>query len=255
MIDLTGYIDKWGMIVLRNGDGGDSSAWTGREAFLRIMDGETPDVLNFVCRLRIHTIGFGKYRRHPDPTKWYSNSANFTRDQYQPLLAGMAAYGMWREILCAMLRRILRAGFYQNISPDYVMTGPWKVPDWSGFSYDIRALLFSIRTSKLFYPICALLYPIFIFTDVLNIIGAISIVVEAKRDPTFSDDSNFLFSQILQEVVCPTACSITAKYIYLRYRPGGPEFAINDYYNPRNNSVPMADTFLSVVNKYLRGQK
>lgn len=289
MINLTGYIDKFNMIVMRDGDGGDSAASTGRDAFLRFALELPHDLPNFGDRMVKHQVSPGVYRRHPDPDKWYSDPTNFSRDQHQPIMAGLATFGLYAIILQSMIKRLFRLGFYPNIHPDWVNKGEpgykWKIPDWGGFGFDTRCLILAIdrhmivlagshlgrQISSIEYSvkffchlyllgvISTLTYPILLITDLVAVIDAISILVKAKKDPLFSDDVNFITARALETMVLPTPFTYISKLIYMKYRPSlptnliksGPESAIADYYNPRNGSVPFGDAFTEVIRRYL----
>jgi hypothetical protein len=95
------FRDAFGLITQPDRDGGDScnrvAMYYGCLNILNV----TEDDLNrhpldgfYITTTRLTAnLPEGRYRRHPDSTKWYSNPDDVTRDQMAPLIAAMVLYG------------------------------------------------------------------------------------------------------------------------------------------------------------------
>lgn len=106
--------DSYGLIVQSDGDGGDTAQREGFvwfAIFIRRMKlglGD-PNYLNLkltfeetVALLEVNQSG--QFRRHPDPSQWWSDSTKFSRDQQTPIVAALGVWGLrsplerlWRE--------------------------------------------------------------------------------------------------------------------------------------------------------------
>lgn len=112
------YFDATGMIVQRDGDGGDTAqregfAWFGRYAYQRATGRDWPVQLplSLAATLDLLEGRPGEFRRHPsqrDPNApdpdWKINPDKCSRDQITPLIAAM---GVWDDV--ARLERLWRA--------------------------------------------------------------------------------------------------------------------------------------------------
>ncbi len=125
------YLDKWGLLVQgpeTNHDGGDSAHRFGLLCFLLIYSrtvrgntpwGETIYMWYGRCMEQYH-LDFGRMRRHPDPSKWYSNWRTTSRDQMNMLQAAMFAMED-AALYETTLKRIFEVnnGFHDNVTPNY----------------------------------------------------------------------------------------------------------------------------------------
>lgn len=140
-INFSNNIDRFGLIVQNiydSADGGDSAHRFGNTYFCLKLLGEEKfmgeDLYEFYCRcIAQYEAKKDTYRRHPDPSKWYSNPNNFTRDQTVMLMAAMMVQNDKQRMRGLAWSLIKRAGFHQNYHIGTDTTGVWykdnKIPD------------------------------------------------------------------------------------------------------------------------------
>lgn len=131
LIELLNAQDKFGVLVQPDGDGGDS---LNRTALLHGAKSILGTLGNTFCSdLSAITVGlpFGRYRRHPDPTRWYYNENNVTRDQMGPTEAALALYGLDLYLKAHLKLRIKRLLFHFDTQNGGMDMGPIvnKLPD------------------------------------------------------------------------------------------------------------------------------
>jgi hypothetical protein len=219
------YRDKFGLITQTDAtmDGGDAAHRTGvfyygmylnfkeDKAKLKAVKTRFLEDLN---KLRIDR---GRYVRHPDSEKWYSNPNNFSRDQTTPLIIALGAFGETDEITANFSELISSYSFYPNklknwtneekkLPLDYRdIAGP---SDWGMF---IRAL------NETSYH--HLLY----LTDLQLLGNAITrIVFSYLDDHDTSDDINFTLLLLQANEVMPTFVSKSATWAYTHFRKVSP---------------------------------
>lgn len=117
------FIDKYGLIVQRDGDGGDTAqregfshfgAWIREHVLKEPWDVKRELTFDQIIAL-LEDGKTGRFRRHPEPSQWWSDTKGFSRDQQVPLVAAMGVLGkreplerMWNALdTCPHLGRIV----------------------------------------------------------------------------------------------------------------------------------------------------
>ena len=130
---ISKYRDRFGVIVQRDGDGGDTCNRIGMlYGCLSIL--QAPDDMNrppedgfCITEARLAaTLPTGRYRRHPDSSKWYSNINNVTRDQMSPMICAMVLNGTTTLLIWHFKARLKR-GLLHFSTQDQVEGTPGKV--------------------------------------------------------------------------------------------------------------------------------
>jgi len=207
--DLPPYLDKNGLIVTLQGDGGDSCANAGTVATLN------PDAAVFLSDY-VRTQGF--LVRHPDATEWYGRKGRFSRDQLVALLCAlvMRPSKLWlksevrrlhKERLFLFAWNTIRNFVYETeeehklkSTPDVPWNMSWKVPDFTG--PEVWALW--IRVYRLWY-----LYPVLCVFDIETLIGSLDWRFRRKDRVT----RNHLLVTYVSTQVMPTPISYLSKMI------------------------------------------
>ncbi len=206
------------------GDGGDSAQKTGLNRFFRYLKfrddkdqlgRETAKLLQEMDGLEDPNRK-NYYRRHPDPSYWWSRSSNFTRDQQRSLVIACGALGLKKRLLGMLWAHICRFGFYQNNRHPDESLG-WKMPDvaapnhWGEY---VRAIYMLGGVFKL----TAVLWPLLLVTDVFAFIGTL---LERRKwaDPNEADDDNQIMSTLQARVALPTPVSFLHRRYYIHNRP------------------------------------
>jgi hypothetical protein len=258
--NITNYLDLKGLPVQRDGDGGDCAQRIGMITFGRFLnrDGNIYQLNQWLSKI---TMDDGQFVRHPDPTKWYSNPKNFSRDQTRSLVMAMGAYGLKDQLKANLVQLIKSFGFYPNIYPNYVSPGDSgyvkKVPDIASpehYAEYIRAFYASGDKRML------ALYPVVLLGDCFKLLGALIDVFYTDKDLTRTDDVNSIMSHLQALRWMPTPLSWLARKIYTKYRPlvyndenivHGPESALYGYFfNDPNGIQPIYYIYKPLMEKY-----
>jgi hypothetical protein len=125
------YRDKFGLITQANGDGGDTANrvahyYTALHALNLNDDEDNVAWLGLAHASQKLARDNGRYRRHPDATKWYSDVDNMTRDQMAPLEAAFAFIG-FDATLKKHIKARLKRGLLHFSTRDQGVS--WKLPD------------------------------------------------------------------------------------------------------------------------------
>jgi hypothetical protein len=154
-------------------------------------------------------LPYGRFRRHPDPTRWYYNENNVTRDQMIPVEAALALVEPTDLAVAHMKLRRKRAFFHFSGQNDGADAGPLIVKKW----YQIDLLSLSelatlARACRAWY-----LYPLICLFD-------LQLLLDVKWGRSASernlwDSDNQLLPQMLAAIkVYPTPLSALARKIY-----------------------------------------
>lgn len=137
---MLNYRDQFGMITQRDRDGGDTAQRTGlyysllKLAGIQLTDRFEPTEDGYEQDMKMLEVQPGLYHRHPDPLKWYSNVANFSRDQQIILMGAMILLDDKLRFKDLIDRLKARHYFHQNTYPNGCGPGDekykWKVPDF-----------------------------------------------------------------------------------------------------------------------------
>lgn len=244
-------IDSYGMIVTPEGDGGDSCHRM-HTMFIRLrlmvlhvdpnFEIPTPmDQANGPGAV-VHQLQpeKGIYIRHPDPTRWYSDPRNVSRDQLTPvigwnsLMANSPSEVFCKEgrkqqwfLLKACLKRYM---FAQNIYPNWVDPRTEEVkkktPDF--ITPDLWAVMARAWIDTPWMPLALpviLLGDLFlVFSAMLKVWGPTAIDVNGgwpkfkAQGPNDVDDDNINNILMVTQYVFPTVFSNLARYIYKKFR-------------------------------------
>lgn len=120
VLQMATYRDKFGLITQANMDAGDclnrTAHYYGALAALNQPEDDEGNISHFgyIYNLNKITKGLpdGRYRRHPDTTKWYSNPDNVTRDQMAPAEAAMVLCQFGPEMRSNIKARLCRFLFH-----------------------------------------------------------------------------------------------------------------------------------------------
>jgi len=252
------FLDKDQLIVQRldaGGDGGDSAHRFGAYIFAKSLldevdtDWETDLGDYYEHGLSLYTAPDGLLRRHPDTSRWYSRTDNFSRDQTRMILA--AAYAMddtdtAERVLGNLLKR---CGWHYNVRPNYVKPGQdgwkWKIPD----NIIPSQITMAIRTieNPIFYPVLYIL-DAFLLVDLA--LTAYADRKDIKTDGSRTDAHTMLLCDIVSSVrTMPTFWSKLAGKIYKRMDYAG---ALRYIFSQRRSyDPPLAEPLIAVANRYL----
>jgi hypothetical protein len=129
-VTIQNYMDEWGLIVQKDGDGGDSAYRTALAATLFNMVGVPMGGLMLTHNLISQCyLGSGIWRRHPDTGEWYSDPDTFSRDQMAKVMLALMVGGFEihaKQTLWTMAKRLF---FHQNIQKNDSEEIQWKMPD------------------------------------------------------------------------------------------------------------------------------
>lgn len=230
------YIDSWGQVVQHDGDGGDSAYRTALAVFLlSVLDNEIEarelwTTFKFNCE-----ISPGLWIRHPDPTKWYSNPNNFSRDQMAKV--ELAAFAMKDNYAatCIITRMNQRNFFHQNTHKGTGCEGDdcIKMPDFSGVGEAHNFLRFQ-KSSLLSWILDFRFFGELIF----------------RRFQSWDYDSLLLADLIYSRVREPSPISWIAGKIY-KHTTDWKQKIRNNYSRFKNGVEPLGELYIIAGEKYL----
>ena len=236
------FIDQHGLIVQKDGDGGDTAQ---REGFLACSDAENswfPGKCEYSEAVDLLEVKPGIWVRHPD--QW-NDPKDFSRDQQTPHVWAMAKHGLKAPLRRMFWAHLKRFGKYQNwdfMSPEhlglYIRAFVWIYP-W------------------IVIPGSLALYSLLLFGDIFNLINTLVRIYKGRKDPDdVGDDLNHLVI-IRASQSFPTPISWISRVIYFKYRPGytwtevdgkqiatldptgcGPQYALNRYFRAEAGGNP-----------------
>lgn len=193
MKDWANYLDEKRFVTQHRAMGGDAGDSLNRTAVIRALTylGSMPWPIDFNT-FEVLGDGKGKYRRHWDSNKWYSDFDRTSRDQLTPLLIwyGATSYThLLREMFKDHLKRALlfayntRRNYVYPTEAETIAKNPpdsgvvwnygWKVPDLTG--PEIWALY--IRGFQL-----KLLYPLLYLFDLQTLAGSLALRLKPYDD-------------------------------------------------------------------------
>lgn len=247
MSELKDYTENTGLLVQKDGDGGDSSYMTALASGLLLLDRKAPAAdYYFKSLVDRCNVKKGIWVRHPNKTKWYSNPNNLARDSMQTIMWCMAIFAIRfnslyaREILKdAWIKKMLRFGFHQNIHIGCDVphgTSGYKIPDITSpeeISQMIRGMRFWF------------LYPLLLVLDFSLLFNVL--FCRSKWDA----DSLLAKNIIIANIKYVTPVGYLSKLIY---RKTDYKSKIKNYYYKTGNSIePLGDLYIQVCNKFIGG--
>ena len=209
------YRDKFGLITQKDFDGGDASHRTGLfylGLYLNYKEDENKVIAiqkRFEEDLKKIEYKKGHFVRHPDPTKWYSNPKNFSRDQTTPLIVALGFLNKKDSVYENMIQLIESFGFYPNILKNWTnkeKVFPLDYRDFAGLS-DWGAYIRALEWKWA--------YPYLLISDT-QLFGSSLIRLwfsHVDQDDS-SDDLNLTIHLIQSDLVMPTPLSKLSKWIY-----------------------------------------
>jgi hypothetical protein len=236
-------LDAHGIIVQRDGDGGDSLHHHASYAFLKkfredknvgpsLVEQELPLPKEwsevepeFTARQVIHGDLMkpmtGYYVRHPDPREWYSNPWTTSRDQLMPCIMALGAHRMYGKLWSLQWRILARFTLAQNIfrNWDSPSVQKPKLPD--PFIGHLHVLIRAWNWYALpFYPLLLVLDLVMLIGE---IIGLIPIHFKdggkmMRKQPDDCDDNNGVNQHIQAIYSLPTPFSWLARQLYAKFR-------------------------------------
>ena len=243
---LFGYRDSNGMLVQKDGDGGDSAYMTALAAGLLILDDDyyAADII-FESLLQCNQKP-GIWSRYPKTPldRWYENPNNFSRDQADTVdwclsifsikLDSLSAQGlqkqMWRN-------RIKNWGFHQNIHIGTDVpegSNGLKIPDIT--SLESIANLIRSKNWWMAYPI-------------LTVLDLTLLISLCLRYTSWDTDCMLARNMILSRIKFPTIFRYIAVKIYklTNYK----ERIKNYFYKTGNSIEPLGDLYQKICKKYI----
>lgn len=234
MSDRQWHFDNLGLLVQKDGDGGDTAQRTGMYylgRFLTTQGGERfllyPE---FDEKLSYLEYGeSGNFRRHPQ--QWNALD-DFSRDQQTPLVIAMGIFGFTKRLGRMFWNHVKRFGKYQN--KDFASPEHW--------GYYVRA--FKSRW----------LYPYLLLSDIWMLGGTLVRLYKASKDfDDVGDDLNCILALLQSELVMPTPASKLTTYLYKKYRAfGGPQYALDRYFREETGANPINELYKPIIDRYFR---
>jgi hypothetical protein len=234
------YTDDLGLIVQKDGDGGDTAqregwAWFGiwiRKYRLNNEWSIMPPI-SFERTIELLEVGkTGDFVRNPKEKKWWSDPKKFSRDQQVPLIAAM---GAWKSINfslmeplkgmksalreCPYLPEELEEKIREQLKnlPQYDLLGELKDFHWTcvqgtkDLASPAHINLFKRALGE--SPLLQI-GDIQLFIDVL-----VRLAAAANKPDDVGDDLNLIVNLLMAELFSPTPASKLALELYRKNRP------------------------------------
>jgi hypothetical protein len=265
---LRTYRDQYSLLTQKDRDGGDTANRTG-QAYVYMaalglefsdlggnlrQDGRYElDLLRATKSIQTETGTVtlkvpGRYVRHPDYKKWYSNPENFSRDQSVNVQSMMSALGLSAEAKQLFKARSRRAFFHFNDmeGDDTPGSVKYKFPDPPS---PIEFAQF-IRATRSWF-----LYPLLMLLDlqlVIEVLVARPIVI---RNGNTDLDSQLLPLMISSLLTYKTPAGLLARYIYSKADvPNKLRFYFGEA-NNRNGLAPLGELGVLAFNKVIKEEE
>jgi len=214
------YYDNNGLIVQRDGDGGDTAGREGDYFFhLGLIGYKFTDFDRVLALLQVSP---GVFVRNPTH---YNDPNDFSRDQTVPLILAMGQMGRTKVLKLLLNKQIKNYFRYQNND----------IGAFSDVGYYIRAF-------KAWY-----LYPILFVTDLQLIVESIVRCIQGKDPTNTSDDINHTLALLQAQYRLPTVGSWLARKIYVLFRPGGIQAAWDRYFDPNSGANPFNELYKNLI--------
>ena len=208
MRNLSDYTRPDGVLVNKNGDGGDGAMKTAMLATGFFGPDNTRGVapLSLEKSIKALFISPGILIRCPnDGTPWHANPKCTSCDQTIGWFCVFALYGLWRELLSLTWAHVKRFGFCQNWQTE---TGTFQIAD--PLRFDAWGIV--IRGFHLWF-----LWPLLLIFDLATLVN--SIILIRKTDPDdVGDDQNHYVIMKTQMKIYPTPVSWLARKLYCKGR-------------------------------------
>jgi hypothetical protein len=223
------YRDKFGLITQLDEamDGGDAAHRTGifYYGMYLLYEHDSRQLKKikkrFLADFRKLKVAPGRYVRHPDSEKWYSNPDNFSRDQTVPIVIALGAFGETAEITANFSYIISSFSFYPN-----------KLKNWTNeekkLPHDYRDIAVFSDYGMYIRALNDADYHHLLYLTDLQLLGNafVRIAISYYDEHDTSDDINYTLLLLQADQVMPTFVSKLAKWIYTNFRAVSP-FAKN----------------------------
>lgn len=286
--DIRDYIDKHGLIVQSNGDGGDTfhrmnmyAVGLKKREELGISNKGLPkiDLEEALNKLECQKWK-GNYVRHPNPNSWTSHCDRLSRDQAIPFIYATGKMSLMSKLIPFLIWNIIRLGFMTNTRNNHSMPGDsnykWKIPDWNGpriWAMYIRSLLpililaglvIGLFNIVLLSKLVVIVVGILLLGDLHNLFNSLVKVLIYDENEVNSDDLNHILVLMQAKEILPTPIGWLARKIYVKYRespkaPDGgyksdfaPQKCLDHYFREDNGGPPMDDVFRPILEKSLK---
>jgi hypothetical protein len=210
------------LIVQSDGDGGDTAqregfVWFGlflRRTKLGLADPSYIDLkLSFKDTISLLEIDqSGEFRRHPDPTKWWSDPKKFSRDQQIPIVAALGVWGLKENLERLWAATVKRGRVCQN--------GDAVGPDHYNLFQRSRSAQLDVDPA-----------------GELQLL-AMAASLMARNTDDVSDDLNHIVALSVSTLVNPTRTSRKAIKAYITSRPHTCGSYLQRYYEKFGTKVP-----------------
>jgi len=223
------YVDEHGLVVQKNGDGGDSAYRTALAATILTMLLKQDDAAKFYRALidncLLHNFD---WVRHPNKSEWWSDPKTFSADQAAKVMLSMLLMDDNKIVYYWLVKRMASFGFHQNTRRNDDKTKHWKLPDIirpGEVSNLIRGLDFWVL-----YPLLFVLDFRFLFDLYFR-----------KKTP-WDYDSLMAIDLIYSQFIMPTPIANIAKRFYIRtdYK----ERIRNNYSDDNNGIYPLGELYI-----------
>ena len=198
------YRDDLGLIVQRDGDGGDTLQRTGFYYLPGLIANNEESILHYDAELSTLWGAEGPTRH----IKQWSNQSEVSRDQLTPNIAALGFSGSSAKVEFLLIRLIKNFFRYPN-GTDFAS------PEHIGIF--LRAIL--CAKDRGFNWKAALFYPLLLLGDLFMILGVIIRCYQAKDPDNVGDDLNTLVSVVQAQHTCGTPLSWLARKLYVKFRP------------------------------------
>lgn len=264
------YRDSFGLIAQsphNDRDGGDSSHRIGVFYYGLYLIFKNNEVIvtqiknDFQKDLKKITIGPGEFIRHPDPSKWYSNPNNFTRDQTLPLIISLGTFESEenKKMITNNLKNIFNnKGFFPNKLKNWTNEEkrlPFDYNDPAGPS-DYAVYIRSLKNENWRWYLW--------ISDTFLVGQALIRIGFSHFDKTdTSDDLNFTLHLLQAKYNWPTWWSKLAQYLYFNYKQkvlptkemgegsSGVQSSWNYYFRTEADGPPLHRIYECIIDKEL----
>lgn len=203
------HLDRYGLPCQADGNCADQLNRVGlilvAEHEKRWHKGADLNVLYMYCLVRATdcaALGQGTYTRFIGSTP-----DDVTCDQLVPTICAWVMRGNDIALGLMFMAMVRRFGFAQNVHKQGEPNTK-TIPDFM-----------VARTMPIFIRYSKWLYPLALVFDLYLIVMALSLIIQASRDPDAVDDNNTLVTLYTCKVRHPTFVSRLAAYLYKRFRP------------------------------------
>lgn len=230
--------DANGLIVQKDGDGGDTAGREGDYWFAQSLYSNGPNGLDPVVRSEFDRVikllqpSPGIFIRNPtrnpviSPAKSWNDPSDFSRDQTIPMilsLGQMSKLDVLGDLLKAQLKRF---GLFQNKDlPDPQTAGAY------------------IRGFYAWY-----LYPLLFVTDLGLVVESIVRCLTSDPDDV-SDDINHTLLLLQSQYTLDTPIAFIARKIYVIFRHSGVQGVWDRYFRPETGANPFNDMYRNLISK------